>query len=136
VQFEADVDGVVGIHSAVVEFDVLNLSVFVHHESGAPRPLVVVSAHGILFQNAVGSEDFVVHVAEEWERDADLLRECSVGGGTVDADAENFGVVCFELGQISLIGLQLFRSTTRESQDVEGENYCLLSTIVAQLHRL
>jgi hypothetical protein len=105
VELQADVDGVVGVHRAGVEFDVLNLSLFIHDEGCAPRPLVVVSDHGVLLQNTVGSEDLAVHVAEEWERDADLLRERSVGWRTVDADSENFRVACFKLGQISLIGL-------------------------------
>jgi hypothetical protein len=34
-----------------------------------------------------------------------LLGKGGVGGGTVDADAENNGIAGFELGLISLIGL-------------------------------
>ena len=37
---------------------------------------------------------------------ADLFRECGVCGGAVNADSEHYGVASFELGHISLIGLQ------------------------------
>jgi hypothetical protein len=47
----------------------------------------------------------VIHVAEERKGDADLLGKGAIGGGTIDADSENYRVTCFELGQIRLIGL-------------------------------
>jgi hypothetical protein len=34
----------------------------------------------------------VVHVAEQRELDADLFGEGGIGGGTVDADAEDFRI--------------------------------------------
>ena len=43
---------------------------------------------------------------------------------------------CFELGQISLIGLEFLRSTAGKCQDVEGEDDVFLAAIIAQLHLL
>jgi len=93
VELEANVDGVVGIHCARVELDVLNFSVFVYDKCCSARPLVFVAAHGVFLQNPVGGEDFVIHVTEKWKRHADLLRESRVGGRAVNAKTENFGVV-------------------------------------------
>src|SRR4029077_4328785 len=77
-----------------------------------------------------------VHVAQKRKGNSDLLCECGVGGGTVDADSENNCVASFEFGQISLIGLKFFGSTTCECQDVEGQDDVFLSAILAQFHLL
>ena len=131
VELQADIDRVVWINGAGVEFDVLNFSVFVNDEGCAARPLVFVSAHRVFLQNPVSGEDLVIHVAQEREGDADLLGEGRVGGRAVDADSKNFRVACLELGQISLIGLEFLRSTAGEGEDVEGEDYGLLAPVVA-----
>jgi hypothetical protein len=61
-----------------------------------------------------------------------LLRECCVGWRAVDADAENYRITCFDLGQIRLIGLELLRSTTCESENVEGEDDVLFAPKTVQ----
>jgi hypothetical protein len=136
VQAGADGERVVGIHGTFVEFDVLDFAFLVYDDGGAPRPFEIIALHGIFFQDAIIGEDLAVHVAEQRDGDADLLGEGGVGGGTVDADSEDDGVAGFELGLISLIGLEFLRSTTRESQDVEGENDVFLAAEIAQLDRL
>lgn len=135
VQAGADGQRVVGIHSAVVKFDVLDFSFFVYNDGGAPRPFEIVTLHVIFFEDAIIGEGLAVHVAQERHGDADLLGECGVGGGTVYADSEDDGIAGFELGLISLIGLEFFRSTTGESQDVESENDVFLAAEIAQLDR-
>jgi hypothetical protein len=77
----------------------------------------------------------MIHIAEERKRDADLLGECGVGGGTVYADAEDYGVASFELGHISLIGLQFLGSTARECQNVKGQDDGFLAAKITELHR-
>lgn len=100
-----DVDGVVWVDGTVVEFHVLDLSFFIDNDGGAPSPFVFIAIHGVFLQDAVLRENFVVHVAEERHGNADLLGEGCVGRGTVDANAEDYGVAGVELGLISLIGL-------------------------------
>jgi len=93
VEIETDIDSVVRIHGTVVEFDVLDLSLFVHNEGRTPRPLVFVPAHGVLLQNPVSGQDLPVHVAQKRERHTDLLGKRGVGQWAVDADSENFRIV-------------------------------------------
>jgi hypothetical protein len=135
-QADADVQGVVGIHSAIVKFDVLDFPFFVDDDGGAPRPFEIVTLHVVFFQDAIIGEGLAIHVAEERHGDADLFGEGGVGGGTVDADTEDYCVAGFELGLISLIGLEFFRSTTCECQDVESKNDIFLAAEITQLDRL
>ena len=79
-------------------------------------------------------EDFAIHVAEKRKGDADLLGKGGVGGGTVNADAEDYGVAGFELGHISLIGLQFFGSTTGEGENVEGQDDVFLAAKITELY--
>src|ERR1700735_1977188 len=115
VQAGADGDGAVGVHGAVALLDVLDLPFFVDDDGGSLGPLKFSALHVVGLQDLVRGEDFFVHVAEEREGDANLLCESGVCGGTVDADTEDDCVTCFELGHISLIGLEFFGSTTGES---------------------
>ena len=90
------------------DFDVLDHAVLVDDESGAVR-------ESLLFvQNSVVFGDGPLEVAEKREVKVFLLRERRVGGRTVHADAENLRIVLLEFGDISLIRLQLLRSTPGE----------------------
>jgi hypothetical protein len=120
VQSGANRDSAVGIHGAIALLDMLDFSFFVHDDGGALRPLIFSALDVIGLQNLVRGEDFLIHVAEQREGDPDLLGECGVGGGTVNADAEDHGVACFEFSHISLIGLEFFGSTAGESQHVKS----------------
>jgi len=129
-------DRVVWVHSALVKFDVLNFSFLVHNDRSAARPLEIVALNVVFLQDAVFDQGFAVHVAQQRHGDVDLFGKGGVGGGTVYTDSEDDGVGGFELGLISLIGLEFLRSATGESQDVEGEDDVFLATEIAQLHRL
>ena len=132
----ADGEGRVGIDGAVAFVDQLDDALLVDDDVGAKGPLVGLVLNVVPFQDAVGLEHPAVHIAEEREGDADLFGEGGVGGGTVHADAEDFGVrgVDFSGGDSSLDRLKLLRSTTGEGQDVDGEKDVLLAAIVAELH--
>ena len=81
VQVGADGYGVVGIYGAIAGFDVADDAIFVDDDIGAKSPLIAFALHVIGFQDAVGREHLVIHIAEEGEPDADLLSEGCVGGG-------------------------------------------------------
>src|ERR1700735_533053 len=120
VQAGADGDGAGRIHGAVALLDVLDLPFFVDHDSCALRPLIFSALSAVGFQYLGGRQDFFLHVTEEREGYANLFCERGVCGGTVYADSEDDGVACFELGHISLIGLQFFRSAAGESQNIKS----------------
>lgn len=120
VQPHANRDCRIRVHGAIVLFDVLDFAVLIHDERGAPRKLVLVSFLFVILHNPVLFQDFPVHVAQEGKGHANLLGEGGICGGGVDADSEYDGVACFQLGQISLIGLKLFRSTTGKRQHVKS----------------
>ena len=97
-QIRANCDGARWINRCAIEFDVLDNAALIDHESGAPRKLVFVAAHGIFLQNAVIGEHFAVHIAEQRKGDVDLLGKCGVSGWAVCADSENNGVGGFDFG--------------------------------------
>ena len=112
-------------HAAFV--DMLNDPVFVDHEGGAiPKALLFV-------EDAIVLHDGAFEIAEKREGNAILFAEFAVGGNAVYADAENLCVGRFEFGDISLIRLHFLRSTTGESQNVEGKHYVLLALEVTEL---
>jgi hypothetical protein len=73
-------------------------------------------------QHAVILGNFAVKIAEQRKRDSDLLGKSVIGRRTVHADAQNLCPRFFEFGHISLIGLQLLRSTACECQNVKGQH--------------
>src|SRR6266852_1284411 len=129
-------DGIVWIDGAGLFFHRLDDAFFVDDESSALRPIIFFFLDVVHFEDAVLFQHFAVHVAEQRKGDSDFLRESVVGGGTVDADAENNGVGSFELGHISLIGLKFFRSTLGEGQNVKGQDDIFLAAIVTQVDLL
>jgi hypothetical protein len=138
VQGGAHGQGSVGVDGAVALFDKLDDALLVDDDVGAQSPLVtfVIFRRVVGLEDAVGPEHFAVHVAEEWEGDADLLGEGGVGSGAIHADAEDFCIrgVDFTGGDSSLDRLKLLRSTTGEGQDVDGKKDVLLAAEVAELH--
>ena len=116
----------------------LNDSLLVHNKRCALSPIILHALAGILvkgLQNAVAGQNLAIHITQQRKSDADLFCKRCVRSGTVNADAENNCVIRFELGQISLIGLEFLSSTTGESENIEGQHYIFLSPIVAQFHR-
>ena len=131
----ADGNGGVGVYGAIAAFDVSDDALFVDDDVGAQRPLECVTLFFVGFEDAVGGEHFLVHVAEEGKLHADLLGESGVGRGTVHAYTENRGVICINLAGIEsrLDRLELLGSTTGERQDVNGEEDIFLSVKITQL---
>jgi len=127
----ADIDGVGRIDGAVAFLDVLDLALFVDDKRGAVRKLELIVQDAIIFRDLPG------HIAQQREFHADFFGEGLVGGGSIDADAEDFGVFQVDLARIDtrLVSLQLFRSTARKGKNVKRQDDVLLAAVVAQLHR-
>ena len=114
-----------GIDRYIPFVDVLNDSVLVDYKgSTIPKALRLI-------ENAVVPHHSSFEIAQQGKRDADVLREAFVGGNTIYTDAENLRVCSFEFGDISLIRLQLFRSTTGKSQNVKSKHHILLAFEIA-----
>ena len=94
--------------------NVLNDAVFVDNECGSIAEALLFIKNSVVFHHSP------FEITQQWKRYADVLRETPVGRNTVDADAENLSIGSFEFGDISLIRLQFFRSTTGEGQHIEG----------------
>ena|SRR5882724_219983 len=110
--------------------DVLNDAILVNNECGS-------IAEALFFiKNSVVFHDGSLEITEQWKRNTDVLRETPVGRNTVNTDAENLSIGSFEFGDISLIRLQFFRSTTGKGQHIEGQHYIFLSLEIAQFHLL
>jgi hypothetical protein len=138
VEFCTDGEGVVGIDSAVALLDVLDDAILVNDDIGALGPLIGLALNVAGFQNPVGGQHFFVHVAEQWEFDADLFGKGGVGRGRIDADAINCRVVEINLARVDsrLDRLELFRSTLGESKDINSEKDILFATQFAEFHGL
>ena len=114
-----------GIDRYVAFIDVLNDPVLIDYKgSTIPKALRLI-------EDAVIPHHSSFEIAQQGKRDADVLREAFVGGNTVYTDAENLRLHSFEFGDISLIRLQLFRSTTGKSQNVKSKHYVLLAFEIA-----
>jgi hypothetical protein len=129
-QYIARVGSGCGIDRYVSFVDVLNDPVLIDYECGA------ISETLRFVENAVILHHCSFEIAEEGKSDADVLREAFVSWNAVHAHTENLSIGSFEFGDISLICLQFFRSTTCEGQHVEGQHNILLPLKVAQLHLL
>jgi len=98
--------------------------VFVNYESRA------AADETSFVEDAVSFDHLALDVAEQRESYFDVFLESLVGCVAVNADAYNLCVRFFEFGEISLIRLQLFRSTAGEGEHVEGERDVLLAAEV------
>jgi hypothetical protein len=108
----------------------LNLSLLVHDESGTVREL------GFIVEDAIGLRHFSLHVTEKGKLDTNFLGEGAVGGSSVNADAQNGGVVQvdFAIVDTSLVSLKFLGSTTGKGKDVERQNDVLFAPKIAQLY--
>lgn len=118
------------IDSDVAFVDVLNDPFFIDHESGA------VSEALLFVEDAIVFDDSAFEIAEYREGNSNLFCEFAVGGNAVDTHAENLRGGCFEFGDISLIRLQLLRSTAGERQYIDRKYDVLLSFKIAELVNL
>ena len=103
-----------GVNSFPTHVDMLDDTLLIDDKRGAIGELL------LLVQNAVLFGDRSLKVTEEREHEAFLFGKGGVSGGTIDADAQHLGAILLEFGDISLIRLELLRSTAREGQNVEG----------------
>lgn len=89
-------------------------------------------AKALLFvEDSIILDDGAFEIAEEWKRNSDLLCKLTVGGNAVYTHAEDLGFGGFEFGDISLIRLQLLRSTTGECQHIDRQHDILLAFEIA-----
>ena len=107
--------------------DVLNDSVFIDHESSA------ISEALFFIEDAIVFDHSAFEITEYREGNSDLFCEFAVGGNTVNTHAEDLRVGGFEFGDISLIRLQLLRSTTGEREHINRQYDILLAFEIAQL---
>ena len=131
----AEGEGGIGVDCVVAFVDEADDALLVDDNVGAESPLVVFVFDGVGFQDAVGGEHLVVHVAEEREVKAVLFGEGGVGGGAIEADAEDFGVGGRDAAGIdaSLDGAHLLGTTFGECEDVDSEEDVFLAAVVAEL---
>ena len=115
------------INCRVAFLDVSDDPLFVYHERRAIAVALLFIKRAVIFHHGA------FEVAQEREGEADVLREAFVGRNTVHTNAENLRVGSFEFGDISLIRLQLLRSTTPEGENIKCKHDVLLAFEVAEL---
>src|ERR1700751_4159381 len=113
----------------------LDDAVLVNDDIRAQRPLVGLAFNIVALENAVRREHLLVHVAEQRKLDIDLLGKGRVGRGGIHTDTKNFGIrgVDFSCVDSRLDRLELFGSTTGESENVNSQEDIFLAAKVAQL---
>jgi hypothetical protein len=129
-QYVAGVSGGSWIDRHVSFIDVLNDPVLIDDEGGAIAEALFFIKNSVVFNH--GS----LKVAQQWKGYPDVLCKTAVGRNAIDADAEDLCICSFEFGDISLIRLQFFRSTTGEGQHIKCQHHIFLSLEIAQLHLL
>ena len=80
----------VRVHRAVSLLDVLNHAILIDDDIGPLRPLKRLILDVVAFQHTVVLQHFLVHVAQQWKLDVDLLGESGVRCGAIHAYTENF----------------------------------------------
>jgi len=120
----ARVDGI------LAHVDMLDDTLLVDHKCGAVGELL------LFVQNAVLFGDSSLEVTEKREHEAFLLCEGGISGSTIDTDSQHLGAILLELGDISLIRLELLGSAASKGQNVEGQHNIFLPPVIAQLYLL
>jgi len=112
--------GVVGIQCLALAVNVLDHPFFIDDKGGAMR-------HGeLVVQDAVFRRNLAREITQEGEGHTDLLGVSLVGKLAVHADPQHLGSCLLEFGDISLIRLQLLRSTSGEGEHVKRQHHVLL----------
>ena len=104
-----------------------NDAFFIDQEGGA------ISKALFLVEDAIVFNDSTFEIAENRKCNSELFCEFAVGGNAVDTHSEGLSLIAFELGDISLIRLQLLRSTPGEGQYVNRKYDVFLAFEIAQL---
>jgi hypothetical protein len=125
----------IGIDGVVAFVDQANDALLVDDDVGAKSPLIVFVLDAVGFQDAVGSEHFAVHVAEEREMEAVLFGESGVGSRAVETDAEDFRIGGGDAprADASLDSAHLLGTAFRKGENVDSEKDVFLAAVVAEL---
>ena len=107
--------------------DVPDDAFFIDQEGGA------ISKALLLVEDAIVLNDGAFEIAEDGERNSNLFCEFAVGGNAVDTHSEDLSLAGFEFGDISLIRLQLLRSTTGKGEHIDRQYDIFLTFEVAKL---
>jgi len=116
----------VGVDRLTTPLNSLDDAVPVDHKSCPPSEPDDGHQHPILARN--GAAVVTQYGVSQPER----LRERLIPGRLIHTDTQHLSPLILEPGDISLIRLQFFRSTTREGFNVKGQNHCLAPLIVAE----
>jgi hypothetical protein len=125
-QTTADRIGAIGVNRAPAFLDVANDPLLIHDESEPPSEVA------LRIPNSVFLADLAHEVAQKRKLHPEVFGVTTIGGRAINTDAQYLGAGLFEFGDIILIRLQFLRSTTRECQDVEGQDHILLPLEITQ----
>jgi len=108
----------------------LNDPVLIDDEGGTIAEALFFIKNSVVFNHSS------LEVAQQWKRYPDVLCKAAVGRNAIDADAENLCICSFEFGDISLIRLQFFRSTTGKGEHIEREYHVFRALEVVKVNLL
>ena len=118
--------GVVGIQGLAFAINVPDHSLLVDDKGGAMR-------HGkFLVQDSVLGCGLAGEITKQGKGHAQLVGVSLVGESAVNTDSQNYGAGLLKFGDISLIRLKLFGSTTGEGQNVKRQHHIFLSLELAE----
>ena len=125
-QFRAltGVHNLLGIDRVLVDLLFKNLTVFSNQVIDAASGFVLVN------EDSVFVSGFAPPIAQQGERDSDLVGKGFVCEGAIHAHTQDLGVGSFQLFKILLEVLHLLGSTTGEGKYVEGQHDILLAAEV------
>ncbi len=98
---------------------------FIDQEGGAISKALLLVVDAIVFN------DGAFEIAENGKCNSELFCEFAVGGNAVDTHSEDLSLIRFELGDISLIRLQLLRSTTGKGEHIDRQYDIFLTFEIA-----
>jgi hypothetical protein len=110
--------------------DVLNNSFFVDDESDP------VGEEADDIQNTVGFGDLLIGVREQGKTCGRFCRKLAVSFRAVEADSQHLHARSFKPGDITLIRLNLFRSTGRGGANVERQHNGFSAQKISQLDEI
>src|SRR5262249_28974961 len=92
----------------------------------------------VVFEDAIGNQHFLVHIAKKGELNFDLLGECRVCCWGVHAYPEHRRIVFIDLArsESSLDRLKLLRSTTGKGENVNRKKDVLFAAEIRKLDGL
>ena len=122
--------GARGINGVGTFVDVANDAVLVDHKGDA------VGKEAGEAEDTVSLGHLLIGVTQQWETRGGFLGKSAVPLLAVETDPQHLRACRFKLGDITLIRLDLFRSTGGGSANIKGENHRLLAMEVGELYQL